>query len=85
MKKYFKSTKTIQPFGVRMKSHIISYIIDLQEIATVDIPKSPPWLLLKPKFVFDLRKYKKSEANQLLIQQQFAEIRLKIRLQNDLH
>ena len=60
-----------------MKHHLTSADIDLDEIAAIETPQSPPWILPKPKFISDLRKYKKSDTNHLLIQQNFAEIKAK--------
>jgi len=47
----------------------------LDDIAPIVIPETPPWLNRKPIFNFELTQYKTSEANPLLIQQHFSEIR----------
>jgi hypothetical protein len=72
---YDKQPNTIQPFGLRVKSHFENSDINLDDIAPIVIPENPPWLNPKPTFNFELPKYKKSETNPLLIQQHFAEIR----------
>ena len=72
-----KHNNKIPSFGLRIKPHISAANIHLEEISHTCIPKSPPWLVPKPKFIFDLRKHKKSETCSLKIQQDFAEIKSK--------
>jgi hypothetical protein len=72
---YDKQPNTIQPFGLRVRSHFENSDINLDDIAPIVIPEKPPLLNPKPTFNFELTKYKKSETNPLLIQQHFAEIR----------
>ena len=69
-----KHPNKIPSFGIRIKPHIEALDIDLDTIAPVEISKSPPWEFPKPKFIYDLRKHKKSDTNPLIIQQHFAEI-----------
>ena len=68
-----KHINKILPFT--MKPHIISANIDLQKVASVDVPSCSPCLLPKPTFIFGLHKHKKSETNHLFIQQHFSEIK----------
>ena len=70
-----KHVNKIPPFGIRIKPHLQALNIDLDTIASVEVPKCPPWELPKPKFIFDLRKHKKTDTNPLIIQQHFAEIK----------
>ena len=70
-----KQYNTIQPFGLRVKSHFENSDINLDDIAPTVIPENPPWLNPKPTFNFELTQHKKSETNPLLIQQHFAKIR----------
>lgn len=48
---------------------------NLDEIAAIEIPHNPPWLNPKTVFIYDLRKHRKSDTNQLITQQHFAEIK----------
>jgi hypothetical protein len=64
---YDKQPNTIQPFGLRIKSHFENSDINLDDIAPIVIPENPPWLNPKPIFNFELTQYKKSETNLLLI------------------
>ena len=70
-----KFPNKIASFGIRIKPHVEESGINFEEIAETSIPSSPPWIFPQPKLIFDLRKYKKSETNHLLIQQDFAEIK----------
>jgi hypothetical protein len=65
---YDKQPNTIQPFGLRLKSHSENSDINLDDIAPIVIPENPRWLNPKPIFNFDLAQCKKSETNPLLIQ-----------------
>ena len=51
---YDKQPNTIQPFGLRVKSHFENSDINFDDIA----PENPPWLNPKPIFNFELTKYK---------------------------
>ena len=64
---YDKQPNTIQPFGVRVKSHFTN-----SDITPIVISENPPWLNPRHIFNLELTKYKKSETNPLLIH--FAEI-----------
>ena len=76
--KVFQKHETkIPPFGIRIKPHLEKIDFNFDQIFPVQIPKSPPWELPRPKFIFDLRKHKKSDTNPLIIQQHFAEIKSK--------
>ena len=57
---YDKQPNTIQPFGLRVKSHFDNSDINLDDITPIVIPENPPWLNPKPTFNFELTKYKKS-------------------------
>ena len=57
---YDKQPNTIQPFGLRLKSHSENSDINLDDIAPIVNPK--------PIFNFDFAQCKKSETNPLLIQ-----------------
>ena len=72
---YDKQSNTIQPFGLRVNTHLENSDINLDDIAPIVIPENPPWLNPKRTFSFELTQHKKSETNTLLIQQHFAEIR----------
>jgi hypothetical protein len=41
---YDKQPNTIQPFGLRVKSHFENSDINLDDIAPIVIPENPPWL-----------------------------------------
>jgi hypothetical protein len=69
---YDKEPNTIQPFGLRVRSHFENSDINLDDIAPIVIPENPPWLNPKPTFIFELTQHKKSETNPLLIQQHFT-------------
>ena len=70
-----KHVNKILHFGIRIKPHLQALNIDLDTIASVEVPKCPPWELPKPKLISDLRKHKKAYTNPLIIQQHFAEIK----------
>ena len=70
---YTINNLSIQPFGLRVKSHFENSDINLDDIAPIVIPENPPWLNLP--LILNLQNTKKSESNPLLIQQHFAEIR----------
>ena len=65
----------IPSFGIRIKSHIESSNINLDGILPITTPTKPPWQLTNPEFIFDLRQHKKSETNEVIIQQHYAEIK----------
>jgi hypothetical protein len=50
MKSYDKQPNTIQPFGLRVKSHIANSDINLDDITPIVIPENTPWLNSKPTF-----------------------------------
>ena len=50
---------TIQPFGIRVKSHFEDSDMNLDGIARIVIPEEKPWLYPKPIFNFELTQYKK--------------------------
>ena len=54
--------KVIPSFGIRVKPHLEAAGVDLNSIKTTSVPKSPPWLLMKPKLLFDLSLYKKADT-----------------------
>jgi len=60
---YDKQPNTIQPFELRVKSHFENSDINLDDIAPIVIPESPPWLNPKPIFNLELTQYKKYETN----------------------
>ena len=62
-----KHVNKIPPFGIRIKPHLQALNIDLETIASVEVPKCPPWELPKPKRIFDLRKHKKADTYPLII------------------
>ena len=66
-----KRLNTIQPFGLRVKSltHFENSDINLDDIEHIVIPENPTWLNPKPILNFELKQYKKSETNPLLIEQ----------------
>jgi hypothetical protein len=51
---YDKQPNTIQPFGLRVKSHFENSDINLDDIAPIVIPENPPWLNPRPTFNFEL-------------------------------
>ena len=75
--KYIKFPCKIRPFGLRIRDHIVEANIKLEDVAPVNLPESPPWLLPEPHIIFDLRQYNKSVTNPLIIKQSFAEIKSK--------
>ena len=62
---YDKQPNTIQPFGLRVKSHFENSDINLDDIAPIVSPENPPWLNPKPTFNFELAQYKQSGTNPL--------------------
>ena len=70
-----KHVNKIPPFGIRIKPHLEAFDLNLEIVAPVEVPNCPPWELLKPKLIFDLRKHKKADTNPLIIQQHYAEIK----------
>jgi hypothetical protein len=62
---YDKQPNTIQPFGLRVKSHFENSDINLDDIAPTVSPENPPWLNPKPTFNFELAQYKQSGTNPL--------------------
>ena len=59
---YDKQPNTIQPFGLRVKSHFENSDINMDDVAPTVIPENPPWLNPKPIFNFKLTQYKLSET-----------------------
>ena len=55
---YDKNPNTIQPFGLRVKSHFENSHINLDDIAPIVIPENHPWLNPKTTFNFELAQYK---------------------------
>ena len=47
---YDKQPNTIQPFGLRVKSHIANSDINLDDITPIVISENTPWLNSKPTF-----------------------------------
>jgi len=62
---YDKQLNTIQPIGLRVKSHIENSYIILDDTAPIVIPENLPWLNPKPIFNFKFTQYKTSETNPL--------------------
>ena len=61
-------TTAISPLGIRMKDHILSADIPMEDIQPTKSLSVPPWQLVKPIVNMDLTKLPKSSTNSLVFQ-----------------
>ena len=70
-----RKTTAISSLGFRMKDHILSADIPMEDIQPTKSLSVPPWQLVKPIVNMDLTKLPKSSTNSLVFQQHFSELK----------
>ena len=68
-------TTAIFPLGFRMKDHILSADIPMEDVQPTKSLSVPRWQLVKPIVNMDLTKLPKSSTNSLVFQQHFSELK----------
>ena len=64
----------ISTIGIRMQAPMTIIGFNYRDIAQYSIPRTPPWLLVKPEVIFSIGRHKKSQENADLLLQDFKEI-----------
>lgn len=72
---YEAKPKHIQPFGLRIRSHLQNVNIDLNSIGYLYPAAIPPWSLRKLTIIMDLSRNLKSSTHPLIYRQKFADVR----------
>ena len=72
--KYLKNAKVIPPLGIRMKEHLESAGIPLDQISDEDIYDIPPWELSTPTDNLNLHSSSKRETHDSEFKQRFLEV-----------
>ncbi len=70
-----RKPSAIAPLGIRMKSHLLSADIPMENIQHNKLLSFPPWQMVKPDVNLELTKFSKSNTNSLAFQQHFAELK----------
>ena len=66
-----KSTPT---FGIRTLNHFKTANISIDNIGTIDLPKTPPWSICMPSILLNLAEDKKSDTTSIFYMIKFKEI-----------
>ena len=66
-----RKTTAISPLGIRMKDHVLSADIPMEDIQPTKSLSVPPWQLVN----MDFTKLSKSSTNSLVFQQHFSELK----------
>ena len=70
-----RKTTAISPLGIRMKDHVLSVDIPMEDIQPTKFLSVPHWQLVKPIVNMDLTKLPKSSTNSLVFQLHFSELK----------
>ena len=72
--KFLRNTKTIAPFGIRMKEHLEELGIPLDIVSEDDFYDIPPWELVTPNVNITLHSTSKKDTSDFDYKQRFLEV-----------